>query len=324
MYNYVKYVTIVLALAVPTVVLGEPSVTSSTNDPMVMKIYPDGTKVVVRWSDIGKAVDNGEKHGGAPRIVAYDPAKQGIIPIGQPATTVSTPPATPTQIPSGSSFVTPESSNTVNTALSPMSDTDDYGPMEGFVLRSAVGVSYQQPLSGRNGDGSSYTKSVWQPGIRFDLEPGYNVTDWFRAGMETSFIYNQLHSVSFNDEKYYNKSAGLGNGGFYQVPILANVTFSYPSDGPIRGYIGGGVGAAWDILQSSNIEPEANIPQTYTSYHWNFVWQVTAGFTYNVAPGLDLDIAYKLLSTPNPNFQDSGHYQASFNHTAEIGLAYRF
>ena len=205
-----------------------------------------------------------------------------------------------------------------------MSDTDDYGPAEGFVLRSAVGVSYQQPLSGRNGNGSSYTKSVWQPGIRFDLEPGYNVTDWFRAGMETSFIYNQLHSVSFNDEKYYNKSAGLGNGGFYQVPILANVTFSYPSDGPIRGYIGGGVGAAWDILQSSNIEPEANIPQTYTSYHWNFVWQVTAGFTYNVAPGLDLDIAYKLLSTPNPNFQDEGHYQASFNHTAEIGLAYRF
>lgn len=324
MYNYVKCITIVLTLAVPTVVLGEPSVTSSTNDPMVMKIYPDGTKVVVRWSDIGKAVDNGEKHGGAPRIVAYDPAKEEIVPIGQPATTVSTPPATPTPIPSGSSFVTPESSNTVNTAFSPMSDTDDYGPAEGFVLRSAVGVSYQQPLSGRNGNGSSYTKSVWQPGIRFDLEPGYNVTDWFRAGLETSFIYNQLHSVSFNNEKYYNNSADQGNGGFYQIPILANVTFSYPSDGPIRGYVGGGVGAAWDILQSSNTEPEEFTPQTYTSYHWNFVWQVTAGFTYNVAPGLDLDIAYKLLSTPNPNFQDEGHYQASFNHTAEIGLAYRF
>jgi opacity protein-like surface antigen len=61
-----------------------------------------------------------------------------------------------------------------------------------------------------------------------------------------------------------------------------------------------------------------------TSYQWNFVWEVTAGFTYNVAPGLDLDIAYKLLSTPNPNFQGEGNYQASFNHTAEIGLAYRF
>ena len=30
------------------------------SDPMVMKIYPDGTKVVVRWSEIGKSLDHGE------------------------------------------------------------------------------------------------------------------------------------------------------------------------------------------------------------------------------------------------------------------------
>ena len=173
-------------------------------------------------------------------------------------------------------------------------------------------------MIGRSGSGRTYQKVVFQPGIRFDLEPGYNVTDWFRVGLESSFIYNQVHSSSFNNEVYYNGST-LGNGGFYQVPVLANVTFTYPSDGPIRGYLGGGIGGAWDILQGS-----LNPIDTYTSYQWNFAWEVTAGFTYNVAPGLDLDIAYKLLSTPNPNFQGSGHYQASFNHTAEIGLAYRF
>ena len=137
--------------------------------------------------------------------------------------------------------------------------------------------------------------------------------------MESSFIYNQIHSVSLNNEVLYNGDRNLGNGGFYQVPVLANVTFTYPTDGPIRGYLGGGIGGAWDILQASS-DPDG----AYTSYQWNFVWQVTAGLTYNVAPGLDLDIAYKLLSTPNPNFQDEGHYQASFNHTAELGLAYRF
>jgi len=200
-----------------------------------------------------------------------------------------------------------------------MSDTGDYGPMEGFVLRSAVGVSYQQPLSGRSGSGQIYDKWVFQPGIRFDLEPGYNVNDWFRVGLETSFIYNQIHSISLNNEVLYNGGRNLGNGGFYQVPVLANVTFTYPTEGPIRGYLGGGIGGAWDVLQASS-DPDG----AYTSYQWNFVWEVTAGFTYNVAPGLDLDIAYKLLSTPNPNFQDEGHYQASFNHTAEIGLAYRF
>jgi len=319
MYNYVKYITVILALTAPTVVLAEQSVATSTNDPMVMKIYPDGTKVVVHWSEIGKAVDNGEKHGGAPRIIAYDPGKDGIVPIGQPAATVSTPPSASSPMPSSTSVVTPESSKTADTTPSPMSDTGDYGPMEGFVLRSAVGVSYQQPLSGRSGSGQTYDKWVFQPGIRFDLEPGYNVNDWFRVGLETSFIYNQIHSISLNNEVLYNGGRNLGNGGFYQVPVLANVTFTYPTEGPIRGYLGGGIGGAWDVLQASS-DPDG----AYTSYQWNFVWEVTAGFTYNVAPGLDLDIAYKLLSTPNPNFQDEGHYQASFNHTAEIGIAYRF
>jgi len=319
MYKYVKYISVILAFTAPLVALAEPAVTTSTNDPMVMKIYPDGTKVVVRWSEIGKAVDNGEKHGGAPRIIAYDPGKEGIVPIGQPAATVSTAPSASTPMPSSTSVVTPESSNAANTAPSPTSDTNEYGPIEGFVLRSATGVSYQQPLSGRSGSGRTYNKWVFQPGIRFDLEPGYNVNDWFRVGLETSFIYNQIHSVSLNNEVLYNGGRNLGNGGFYQVPVLANVTFTYPTDGPIRGYLGGGIGGAWDILQASS-DPDG----AYTSYQWNFVWEVTAGFTYNVAPGLDLDIAYKLLSTPNPNFRDEGHYQASFNHTAEIGLAYRF
>ena len=99
MYKYVKYITVILAFTAPLVALAEPAVTTSTNDPMVMKIYPDGTKVVVRWSEIGKAVDNGEKHGGAPRIIAYDPGKDGIVPIGQPAATVATPQSTPTPMP---------------------------------------------------------------------------------------------------------------------------------------------------------------------------------------------------------------------------------
>ena len=85
MYKYVKYITAILAFTSPVVALAEPAVTTSTNDPMVMKVYPDGTKIVVRWSEIGKAVDNGEKHGGAPRIIAYNPGKEGIVPIGQPA-----------------------------------------------------------------------------------------------------------------------------------------------------------------------------------------------------------------------------------------------
>ena len=320
MYKYVKYISVILAFTAPLVALAEPAVTTSTNDPMVMKIYPDGTKVVVRWSEIGKAVDSGEKHGGAPRIIAYDPGKDGIVPIGQPSatSTAAQPPSAP--LPSASSVVMTESPSTVGNTSSPMSDTDDYGNEEGFVLRSAVGASFQQALSGRSGSGDRYDKWIFQPGIRFDLEPGYNVTDWFRVGLESSFIYNQIHSLSLDNDVLYNGSTSMGNGGLYQIPILANVTFTIPTDGPIRGYVGGGTGAAWNILQTS----VGGGTNEYTSYQWNFVWEATAGLTYNVAPALDLDIAYKLLSTPNPNLNDEGQYKASFNHTAEIGLAYRF
>jgi len=326
MYKKVKYITVILALLAPAVGLSEPAVTTSTNDPMVMKIYPDGTKVVVRWSEIGKAVDNGQKHGGAPRIIAYDPAKDGIVPIGQPATTVSTPPSNPTPEQSTSSVVTPESSGGVNTTPSPMSDTDDYGPMEGFGFRSNVGVAFQQSQSGRIDERRTYQSVTFQPGIRFDIEPFYNVTDWFSVGVESAFIYNQVHSLQIRKDTFYSDSKIMGNGSLYQVPILANVRFQFPSDGPFRGFCGGGVGGVWDY---STLSVGG---QNFTNYQWNYAFQLVAGFSYNVAAGLDLETSFKTLCTPNPVGQNntdgslfgSEQVNAAYSYAAEVGLVWRF
>ena len=321
MYKYVNYVTVILSLSISTVVLAEQSVTTSTNDPMVMKIYPDGTKVVVRWSEIGKAVDNGEKHGGAPRIIAYDPGKDGIVPIGQPAAKVSTPSSTPTPMPPSTSVVTPESSKTVNSTPSPMSDTDDYGPIEGLGFRSNIGVAFQQSQSLRVlVDGASvYNSITFQPGIRFDIEPFYNVTDWFSVGVETAFIYNQIHSIETDGDTVYSGGSTFGNGSFYQVPILANVRFQFPNDGPFRGFCGGGVGGVWDFLTVSALGENG------TSYQWNYTFQLATGFIYNVAPGLDLETSFKALCTPNPLGEGAdSQTKAAYSYTAEVGLAYRF
>jgi len=329
MCKYVKYITAIVALATPVVVLAEQSVTTSTNDPMVMKIYPDGTKVVIRWSEIGKAVDNGEKHGGAPRIIAYDPGKDGIVPIGQPAATVSTPSSTPLSVPSASSVVTPESSNAANTAPSPMSDTDDYGPMEGFGFRSNVGVAFQQAQTGRIDERRTYQSVTFQPGIRFDIEPFYNVTDWFSVGVESAFIYNQVHSLQIDNDTFYSGSRTMGSGALYQVPILANVRFQFPSEGPFRGFCGGGIGGVWDYSTLSLDTPR---PQNFTSYQWNYAFQLVAGFSYNVAAGLDLETSFKTLCTPNPLAQantdgslfGSEQVNAAYSYAAEVGLVWRF
>ena len=321
MHKYVKYITIILAVLAPIGAFAEPAVTTSTNDPMVMKIYPDGTKIVVRWSEIGKAVDNGEKHGGAPRIIAYDPGKDGIVPIGQPAATGSAPTSAPAPMPSASSVVTTESSNGGTTIPSPMSDTGDYGPMEGFGFRSNVGVAFQQSQSLRVlVDGASvYNSITFQPGIRFDIEPFYNVTDWFSVGVETAFIYNQIHSIETDGDTVYSGGSTFGNGSFYQVPILANVRFQFPNDGPFRGFCGGGVGGVWDFLTVSALGENG------TSYQWNYTFQLATGFIYNVAPGLDLETSFKALCTPNPLGEGAdSQTKAAYSYTAEVGLAYRF
>ena len=52
----------------------QENIINSPNDPYVVKVYPDGTKLIVRWSEIGKAIDHGESHGGAPKIVSYNMA----------------------------------------------------------------------------------------------------------------------------------------------------------------------------------------------------------------------------------------------------------
>lgn len=318
---WVGLIGILLCMGIATV-QAQDSTPSLASDPMVMKIYPDGTKIIVRWSEIGKAVDNGEKFGGAPRIVAYDPAKDGVVPIGEPSKQPQT--ASTNAVPSVStnSVVTPEQPAKMDyTHSDPATPDEQLGPMEGFCFRTAVGPSFQQPISGRSGSGNTYYKNVFQPGIRFDLEPGYHITEWFRMGAETAFIYNQTHSFSVGGRTDY----GSGDpGGLYQIPILASATFTFPTEGPIRGYFGGGAGGAWSVLQANNNLQAQNGQPGFTNYTWSFAWQVTAGLKYTISPGFDLEFAYKCLSTPVFNLENAGQIKPLFNHTAEIGLAWRF
>ena len=322
MHNYVITIIAILTTAVGSVQAADPAVTASTNDPMVMKIYPDGTKVVVRWSEIGKAVDNGERHGGSPRIIAYDPGKEGIVPIGQatPAQPASEPVSS--RLPTSSSVVAPESTKGIQASPAPMSDTDNYGPMEGFGLRSNVGVAFQQSLSGR--DNGDYFTTTFQPGIRFDIEPFYNVTEWFSVGVQAAFIHNTVQSISVNGDTAYRGNPDLGNGDLYQVPILLNTRFQFPTEGPIRWFFGGGVGGNWNFANIAT-QHDNGEPYDATSFQWNYAFELSTGVCYTICSGLDLNASFKTLCTPNPLGEaQSGQMKASYNYAAEVGVAYRF
>jgi opacity protein-like surface antigen len=331
MYKYVKYITVILAFAAPLVALAEPAVTSSTNDPMVMKIYPDGTKVVVRWSEIGKAVDNGEKHGGAPRIIAYDPGKDGIVPIGQPATPLKE---------SQPAMVIPESR--VDSPL--VEKTNEgylWGPKDGFSLKASAGPAWTSTIKttvlNPVDNGVNYNVSLASnPGIRFDFAPGYNFNEFVRFEVETAFIYNQGHraTVSGGDlggeeyTDYENNRFGFSSSGAYQVPIIPQVVFTIPIDDvPIRPYFSGGFGPSWLSVNVQDvrvtIDGEEYGGSAYSS-GWNCAWQASAGVDINVAPGIDLSLSYKALGTINPNLQQTGPTDSFYTQSANIGLTCRF
>jgi hypothetical protein len=203
-----------------------------------------------------------------------------------------------------------------------MSDTDDYGPMEGFGFRSNVGVAFQQSLSGRNS--GDYFTTTFQPGIRFDIEPFYNVTDWFSIGVETAFIHNTVQSISTEGDTVYRGNPDFGNGDLYQVPILLNTRFQFPTEGPIRYFFGGGVGGIWNFANVATQHGNGE-PYDATSFQWNYAFELSTGVCYTICSGLDLNASFKTLCTPNPLGEaQNGQMKASYNYAAEVGLAWRF
>lgn len=189
---------------------------------------------------------------------------------------------------------------------------------DGFVFRTGVGVCFQQALSGRNGSGLIYERFVFNPGIRLDLEPGYDLFPWLRLGAEASFLYNSLDLVQYNNLILH------GAGGFYQVPLMGTVRGTWPTEGPIRGHAVGGFGGVCDILTVGNEIARQVGRSSYYSYTWNYVCELGAGVSFEIMPELDLELDYKLLCTPIPNIAESGGGESSFNHALEIGLNWRF
>jgi len=314
MYKYVISIFAILATAVGSVRAADPAVTTSTNDPMVMKIYPDGTKVVVRWSEIGKAVDNGEKHGGSPRIIAYDPGKEGIVPIGQlPAAGTSSPIVTqaPASSVSSSSFVSTENKGSLT-------------ELSGFYVGPELGVAFQQDVNLQNVNfdttilgydvvGSAGGSLTMSAGIRFNLPIGYQPVDWFAVEFAPGIIWNKMSSYNLQlngtiDGDAVSTTLPLNvEGGYFQVPLVVNFIFKIPTNSPWVPYIGGGIGASYTYMNWTRLSyagVSADLSNVDGSC-WSLAYQGIAGLDYKITDEISLGLKYIFLGTGNQNFGGS-------------------
>jgi opacity protein-like surface antigen len=305
--------------------LGVAHAQSTQSDPLVMKVYPDGTKVVLRWSEVGKQVDNGEKYGGAPKIVAYDPTKDGIVPIGEPATT-----STKADLPPSSSVISPEQPAKMDYTHANPDDWEKNKNLTGFYIGPEIGAAFNSNLNAKTISGSvdlpfgyEVTGSVQSslsvnPGIRFNLPMGYRPVEWFEVEFAPGIIWNSLNTLTVGYQGSLldpdnNPVAGSSGsfaiqtqGGYYQVPLIVNLIFRIPTGTPWVPYIGGGLGASFNYMNITSYKyaPEGlnqNISSTDGSC-WSLAYQAIGGIDYEIENNVSIGVKYVFTGTGTQNY----------------------
>ena len=290
-------------------------------DPLVMKVYPDGTKVILRWSDVGKGVDTGSSHGGAPKIVAYDPAKDGVVPIGEQSRTNG---ASSTKVPMASNSLNSQTEVPAKDAVAGMPKDDSWyvGLQNGASFVQDINIP---PVSV---GGLSLDKAQLNTGYRLDLPIGYRVNEWFSCEFAPGFTYNTFDSLQ-GDLGGIGGSVGVG-GSLVQVPLMFNGILTIPTDCPLEPYLGGGIGALYSNskIEAGNLGPV--FPefegQTLNSHSWAFAYSGLAGINYHIDQNISVGICYKFTGTGPQNWQgqDGGYTTHTLTQSAEVTATLRF
>jgi len=166
------------------------------------------------------------------------------------------------------------------------------------------------------------------PGVRFDVSPGFNFTDWLGVELSGGILYNGLDSLNGNGTLTTDTGTeSLANGGlnltgrYIQVPVMLSSVFRWPGEGRWKPYLSTGFGFAYSQLQITQIDDTQTSDQFEEAYTPAF--SVGSGFIWQVSDKVDFDVAYKLLGLINPTY--SG-LQAGIplSNSVQFGINVRF
>jgi opacity protein-like surface antigen len=182
-------------------------------------------------------------------------------------------------------------------------------------------------LPGLHGSLSNPSISI-NPGVRFDVVPGFNFTDWFGAELSGGILYNGLDHLNGNGT--VNLSGGtetVGDGGlsltgtYLQVPVLVSSVFRWPGQGRWKPYLSTGFGFAYTQLQITQVDNTQTSDEFEEQYSPAF--SVGSGFIWQVSDNVDFDVLYKLLGVINPEYAGLQPGVALSN-SVQFGINVRF
>lgn len=126
-----------------------------------------------------------------------------------------------------------------------------------------------------------------------DANIGYAFNQYVAAGVQFGFNGTTIDSIP---------NYSLWDARLFNVPFLANITFSYPIPHTIlTPYIGAGAGGSDSVFDPGNMTDGANYV-TGSEDDVVFAWEAYAGLRFQLTPNMSLGIGYKYFATGNPNF----------------------
>ena len=166
------------------------------------------------------------------------------------------------------------------------------------------------------------------PGLRFDVAPGYNFNDWFGAEFSAGFLYNGLDhlngtgSVTTAAGTQTVESGGVSlTGRYLQVPVLASAVFRWPGTSRWKPYLSTGLGMAYSQLQITQVgalQTSDDMTQKFSP-----AFQVGSGFLWQISDVVDFDVMYKLLGIINPDYS-SFQPGVALSNSFQFGINIRF
>jgi len=168
------------------------------------------------------------------------------------------------------------------------------------------------------------------PGVRFDVTPGYNFTDCLGAELSAGILYNGLDSLNGTGSLTMDGSStplevdGGGvslTGRYIQVPVLLSSVFRWPGKGRWKPFVSTGFGFAYSQLQINQVGNIQTSDQSVDQFSPAF--SVGSGFYWQVSDLVDFDAMYKLLGLVNPSYSGF-HPGVPISNSFQFGINVRF
>lgn len=138
------------------------------------------------------------------------------------------------------------------------------------------------------------SKTSNDAGYRFDIVGGYQFHKNWAVELDLGVTWNEVDKVG-------GVAVSPDRFDIWQNPLLVNLVYTLPLNGPFSVFVGGGAGGVFTSIDYK-LTGFGHIEDTDAA----FGYQGMAGVKYEINDSMDIGVTYRLMGTSNHSWSDRG------------------